>query len=358
MRIHHLYPRTRNIGDHFVQIGIERMVRRIVPGASFELFNVNRRGEEKSEYGLTRTFVERANRDADLVIIGGSNLYEGNYRWPWGVHLEAGALESLRVPLFLLGIGSGSNFLSSLHRPSKRAQREIRLLNDYSAFSGARDVITLDWLEGLGVSKAKLLGDPGTFVFNQPAQHNREGAVLITMPPLRFWSSKRHFWQAHRRGRPMFKALTLLAQTLLERGHKIVVACNDPRDLPVAQALFKGWFPGDVVCPETPEDYFRLLAAARAVVGGRLHTAVVAFSLGVPFILLDVDQRTNGFIKTYQLESWSAVASRSDIEARLRELADKLLSEEHSHSWDCFVEKRDRMYAQAMDLLQNAFRKL
>ena len=99
MRIHHFYPRTNNIGDHFVQRGIEQMIRRIRSDATFELFDVNSRGQDNNDYGLTRTSIERANREADLIVVGGSNLYEGNYRWRWGVHLEPEALEKLRVPV-------------------------------------------------------------------------------------------------------------------------------------------------------------------------------------------------------------------------------------------------------------------
>src|SRR5829696_7453190 len=100
MRIHHFYPITQNIGDHFVQRGIERMIQTLVPDAAFTSFNVNSRGADKSGYGLTRATIERANREADLIVVGGSNLYEGSYRWRWGVHLEVGALKNLRTPLF------------------------------------------------------------------------------------------------------------------------------------------------------------------------------------------------------------------------------------------------------------------
>src|SRR5947208_17033962 len=112
MRIHHFYPKTRNVGDHFVQRGVERMIRALVPRATFDLFNVNSRGADETGYGLTRATVARANREADLIIVGGSNLYEGSLRWRWGVHLEPDALDDLCVPLFLVGIGTGSSFLA------------------------------------------------------------------------------------------------------------------------------------------------------------------------------------------------------------------------------------------------------
>jgi len=359
MRIHHFYPRTPNIGDHFVQRGIEVMVRSIVPDASFQLLDINSRGEDKIDYGLTQSAIERANREAALIIIGGSNLYEGSYRWPWGVHLEIDALKKLQVPVFLLGVGTGSAFVSPLHKPSTRAKREIKLLNDYATISGARDVVTFEWMQQLGISKAKLMGDPATFIFNRPLQrNNQDGHILITMPARRFWTSKHQFWNVHVRGRSMFNGMVALTQRLREQGNEVVLACNDPLDLPLAQTLFERWLPGQVVCPETPEEYFALLSTSRAVVAGRLHTAVVAFSLGIPFILMDLDQRTHGFVQTYQLEPWTVIPAWRSFEARLHEQTDALLSEDTSESWEFFIEKRNQMYTYAMHQLGDALTSL
>jgi polysaccharide pyruvyl transferase WcaK-like protein len=352
MLIHHFYPKTRNIGDHFVQRGVERMIREAVPGASFRTFDVNRRGSEET-YGLTRATVERANREADLVVVGGSNLYEGSWRWPWGVHLEPDALAHLRVPLFLLGVGTGSAFLSPTHRPSARAQREIGLLNERADLSGARDVLTLRWLRALGVSKAELTGDPATFIFNRPAQLAGR-RVLIAMPPRRFWSSRGQFLKVRLHGRAMFRALVSLARSLAQQGRELLVACNDPADLGLARRLFGERFDASIVCPENPEEYFGLLAEARAVVAGRLHTAVVAFSLGVPFVLVDADRRTRGFVETYGLDEWAATPSRAGFRERLDELTGRLLADDALAPWQQLVRERDLMRERGMGLLRGA----
>jgi polysaccharide pyruvyl transferase WcaK-like protein len=356
MLIHHFYPRTHNIGDHFVQRGIAAMFRSVVPAATFKLFDVNSRGQEKVEYGLTQSAVERANKEADLIIVGGSNLYEGSFNWPWGVHLEPEALKNLRVPLFLVGVGTGSNFDSPLHKPSARAKLEIRLLNDFATFSGVRDVITLDWLHQLGVTKARLMGDPASFIFNNPLQTNHGGHVLLTIPPRRIWTSRRQFWKVHTSGRPVFLALVELAKTLSKKGHQVVVTCNDPADLPLAQQLFVDWLPHAVICPETPEDYFQLLSKSRAVISGRLHTAVVAFSLGIPFLLIDIDRRTHGFLQSYQLEPWSVVPSGARLESRLNEQAMALLDDSGLKEWQASIMKRDQMKEAAMGLIKEAMK--
>jgi polysaccharide pyruvyl transferase WcaK-like protein len=355
MRIHHYYPRTKNIGDHFVQLGIQRMIRELRPNATFELFDVNSRGEDKIDYGLTRLAVERANKDADLIVVGGSNLYEGSFRWSWGVHLDVDALQNLRVPLFLLGIGSGSGFISPLHKPAARALHEIKLLNEHATFSGVRDVSTYDWLQSLGLTKTKLIGDPATFVFSHPQRATVDGHILITLPPRRFWVNKRQFWKVQTKGRAMFRALVTLTRDLLKVGRRVIVACNDPLDLPVAATLFGDWLPGGVVCPATPEEYFPLITKACAVVSGRLHTAVLAFSAGVPFLLFDVDQRTNGFIKTYQLERWSVRPLALGMEKQLAGQVADILSPEPSLLWKTAIEKRNAMHSRAIGLLREAF---
>ena len=354
MLIHHFYPRTQNIGDHFVQRGISAMIRRLVPDATFQLFDVNSRGRDKSAYGLTQSAIERANDEADLVIVGGSNLYEGGFGWPWGVHLDPAALTQLRVPLFLLGIGTGSRFASALHKPSTRAKREITLLNELATLSGARDVATLDWLKELGVTNAKLMGDPATFVFNRPLQDKNSGHVLVVMAPSRIASSKRQPWKAHTRGGAVFRALAGITRQLLQHGQKVIVVCNDPKDLPLAQQFFAGWLPNGVICPQAPEEYFQLLSESRAVISGRLHTAVVAFSLGIPFLLIDVDGRTNGFVKTYQLERWAVNASDPGIAERLSDQASRLLRGDEYANWQSLIERRNQMESVAISLLHEA----
>src|SRR5436190_4300847 len=349
MRIHHFFPRTKNVGDYFVQTGIATIVRTIDPDAEIHLFDVNSRGTDRIEYGLTRQAIEKANHEADLIIIGGSNLYEGAWGWPWGVTLDVSALKELRVPLFLIGIGTGSAFASTTHKPSGRAREEIRLLNDAASLSWVRDVATLEWLRNLGVTKAEMLGDPATFIFNSGFKSIEQGDhVLMVMPPSRIWSSLRGFRKAKRLGRPIFSALVKVAEHFIARGTHLVIACNDPRDVDLANRLFESR-QSQIVCPTEPEEYFRLLAASRAVISGRLHTAAVALSLGMPFLLLDLDKRTSGFIETYQLDhaaiSWSKVAN-------LGEKASELLAGGQRDSWLNSIGIRNELYELAIERLK------
>lgn len=333
------------------------MIREIVPDVTFDLYNVNSRGGEPN-YGLTQSTIERANLEADAIVVGGSNLYEGSLRWDWGVHLELDALKQLRVPLLLVGLGTGSHFLSAPHKPSNRAKKEIRLLNQMASFSGVRDLLTRDWLYSLGVQNAELMGDPATFIFNRAARVLDDGPITITMPPRRFWLTTRKVWSVLQRGRAMFRAVLSLARTLEMDGRDVVLVCNDPADRPLVQRLLGDELADKLICPQNPEDYFQILSRSRAVVTGRLHTAVVSFSLGIPFVLIDADQRSRGFIDTYQLDDWSANVSNRNFEAHLFERADRLLNDDIVKAWEVLVTRRDLMHARAIALLRDAFERI
>jgi polysaccharide pyruvyl transferase WcaK-like protein len=353
--IHHFYPKTSNLGDHFVQRGVASLFSRVAPNSEFETFNVNDRGDDQTGFGLTLAAVDRANRRADLVVIGGSNLYEGDDRW--GVYLEPGAIDKLSVPLILLGIGTGSTFRSRPPRPSERVKSEILALNNYAVLSGVRDVITLDWLRQLGVGKVKLTGDPATFIFNRPLQPARSAEyVVIAIPPIRFWqrTSRREFFDPRRR--KAFRALVSVRRHITENGLRVIIACNDTADLELARTLFAEGRTNEVVCPESAEHYFELLSEARAVIAGRLHTAVASFSLGVPFILLDVDQRTSGFIKTYGLQRWSAAPSLLGFDSLLAATVQRLFDDSLAGEWEDLIAKRDVMHGQALNLLSDALK--
>jgi len=342
------------VGDHFVQRGIASLIRRVVPQAEFETFDVNNRGGDQIAFGLTVEAAERANRAADFVVVGGSNLYEG--RDTLGIHVEPDFFKSLKVPLILLGIGTGSGFRSKPPRPSNAARDLLANLHRHAILAGARDVTTLQWLRQLGIEEACLIGDPATFIFNRTRQPAACGDhVVVTMPPIRFWNvtSRREYFDPRRRR--MFQALSLETRRLKRLGYRIVITCNDASDMESAGTLFGRDAADAVHCPATPEEHFDLLKRAKVVISGRLHTAVVSFSLGIPFALVDVDQRTSGFIRTYELEDWAIVPSLN-VGSSMSGIIDNLFDERFANRWEELIDSRNAMHSRALNLLSHALK--
>ena len=111
MRIAHLYPKYhRNVGDHFVQRGILRLLRPYCGEFEYTPLPTRLLGPDPSEpLGITASSVDLLNRH-DLVVIGGSNLYETMGPDRWGVTVDSSALRRLSAPVLLLGIGGGWSF--------------------------------------------------------------------------------------------------------------------------------------------------------------------------------------------------------------------------------------------------------
>jgi polysaccharide pyruvyl transferase WcaK-like protein len=362
MRVFHLYPKTSNMGDHLVRRGIVSLMQGLVASVEFSNFDASRRDpakrqrgrpdEDYTDFGLSERLARRANEEADLILVGGSNLYEGTTSW--GLYVEEGALEMLRIPLFLVGIGTGSEFLGRRPtRPAPTVREQILQVNELAQFSGVRDIVTNRWLRELGARNAVLMGDPATFIFNEPWRPRGSGPVLVAVPPIRFLGrpARTRLWDP--RGRRLFDAFSETARLLRGAGEHVVAVCNDYRDIEVARELF----PLGTVEVETPsndQEYLSLLSGARAVVTGRLHTAVVSFSLAIPFLLWDVDQRTRGFIETYGLDAWTLRPRFASGSRKLREAVPRLLQQENGQGWPELIARRDAMSEVARTALRSA----
>lgn len=357
--IHHFYPRTKNIGDHFVREGIEVLFREIAPSVVFKSFDVNGKGKtprhRSGAYGLVSGTIERANREADVVIVGGSNLYEGHATW--GVHCDLRALPKLEKPLLLVGIGTGSAFgASSPTRPSPEVLAEIKAVNAKATFSGVRDTVTLRWLADFGIS-THLMGDPAAYTFDEdftPA--SRSGPILIVPPNTRTVrpGPRRSIRKLFRfRDKSVFTALRETVTHLQRSGEDVVVVLNDPDDIDYVETLF-GVDRTQIARPVDVGSYVQLMRSASFLCSGRLHSCVLALALGVPFALLDMDQRTRGFIDTYGVGASAIPAFSDGVAQRMLQAVEGLRPGGAMSDWQDIAAKRRQMKRRAVTLLREA----
>jgi polysaccharide pyruvyl transferase WcaK-like protein len=253
-----------------------------------------------------------------------------------------------------MGIGVGSGFLASRPtRPSLRVRQEIVALNRKAYHSTVRDVSTLEWLENLGVKGVHLAGDPATFLFSSRLQTEGKGYVALVMPPRRYCPVGTRGRLDYRRW-IMTNGLAFTARAISRRGYEVRILCNDHRDEGLARWLIPTLPSGDCVLPATPEEYFRCLSESRAVVAGRLHSAILSYSMGIPFVLIDVDMRTRGFVRTYDLEAWAPRPHFLGFRARLTNRVLELVEGGHRQEWQALIRRRDEMEGRAMTLLMHA----
>lgn len=308
LNVHHFYPvGSGNVGDRLVATALRRQLAKHLGPCRFVDVPANDRFGA-SCFGLQGAALEAANREADFILVGGSNLLEA--RKPrrndagvrvgrWGIATDVGSLAKLERPLVSIGMGSGSEF-----RQRVRPYREptIGELNAFAAKAqvfAVRDEMTRTALKRIGVA-AECTGCPVTFWTDRVVQNADPNAPLIVSFPSTGLAD-------HAPGRRFLSATTKYLEWLDRIGEPCVVALHDERDFDGAQS----WIPAGLpIFASTDVDRIvERYENCRGVVGFRLHAALLALGLGKPIVPVGLDWRGHGFIETFRL---NAIAARVD----------------------------------------------
>jgi hypothetical protein len=331
LTVHHYYPHmSGNIGDRLVAIAIRQAVERHFGPAHFVDMPVNDsyRAADRP-VGLMGANVDRSNAEADLIVIGGSNLLEprpqrrpkpGRAQWDWGVFTDADSLARLRPPILLLGMGTGSDFGRPILPYSERAAAQIRLLHERAMASAVRDQTTADRLAAIGV-RTVCTGCPVTFFTDSPVSSAEPALPLIvSLPPgriLRKLVGRTVGW-LFMRGTARYIAW------LGSLGVPVVVTLHEPGDIAVA----RDWLPASVEVFRT-NDLGELIDRYRSscgVIAFRLHAGLLGLGLGKPIIPAGVDWRGRAFVETFELGHMAIAPGRVGQFRKLRVWTQRLLS--------------------------------
>src|SRR4051794_1314088 len=113
---------TKNIGDHFIELAIRRMLR---PDTRYQRFTIRR--------PLKLEEIERINQTSAAVICG-TNLWQHD----WESALDAATLNKITVPVIPFGVGSSAAKLSDTYVADK-TRSMIRLIHEHCAAGSVRD---------------------------------------------------------------------------------------------------------------------------------------------------------------------------------------------------------------------------
>ncbi len=328
--VHHYYPLgSENVGDHLVALAIRRAVTRHFGPTEFVYFPMNDRYKAGDRpIGLLGENLERTNAQADLVIVGGSNLLEprkprreGLFKpltGRWSVFTDVESINQLKVPLMLLGMGNGSSFGKPLRGYHEPAITEIRLLHEKAFAHAVRDQTTADMLRTIGV-KTLCTGCPTTFLTPDPVTPGEKGSPLaVSFPPIAIL--KRRFG-----GNFLHQTMNYLAW-LQSSDIPAVVTLHDARDQePASRLVPRGM---EIFYSEDLEAMTDRLRRSRGMIGFRLHGALHALGLGRPIIPVGLDWRGLAFLKTFDLEDIAIRSLRLGQFKRLRLLTERLLGDD------------------------------
>ena len=341
MKVAHLYPKYhRNVGDHFVQRGILRLLDQRLGRFEYTPLPTRQRGADPNEpVGVTPESVDLLNRH-DLVVIGGSNLYEAA-REQWGVKVDLAALRRLRAPVLLIGIGGGWSFAyPSFPALPTAAAVEIRELHGMACGSSVRDLLTARLLRAHAIGPCTLTGCPATYLASEVLRPARGGVVGVPFLPRRMYaaaSADPRRWRnpTHMRRRSATVFFLKLLSRLRTVGHDVRILVHDAADLPLANELLAG----DFFFSEEPERLFEAIGQCDVIVGFRLHASIAALGLGIPPIPILLDGRNAAFVETFGMSEHAVSIDPASVEMVMQRV-DLALGSSRS-LWQPAFERRD-----------------
>jgi Polysaccharide pyruvyl transferase len=328
MRVHHYHPvNTSNSGDALVAHALRQALQQHFGPCVFDDIPAINRGQSADvPVGLCRANIARSNAEADLVLIGGSNLLEprkvrsaGECNIP--LVIEPDALPSLRVPMLLAGMGTGSSFGKGIRSYSLRAQQSLRWLFSKALGHAVRDETTVQRLAQIGIA-THCTGCPVTFLTERPvAAQDSRLPLLVSFPPARILK---------RLGGTSFMRLAMrYVGWLRAEGVPLVVTLHDETDWPTAQTWV---LPGiDIFSTQNLHELIARFEDSRGIVGFRLHAGLLGLGLGKPLVPVSVDWRGRAFVETFGLSDLAARPFRLGQLSKLQRATRLLLENDRAY---------------------------
>jgi len=340
MVVHHYVPFTSNVGDLFVRDGIHQRLREVFPDVRIVELPANDPHRKSGvAVGLEGANLERTNAEADLVVVGGSNMYQGP---DWRFNTNVDAIEQLRPPLAFIGLGVGSIRGRKARPLSERSRQEIQASHHKAIGVAVRDVDTVAFLADLGV-KATLTGCPATFIGHERLKRSTPQRVLVSAPPERFLPKWGH--KGFLSGKIMESTFKQVLQTLTESGISFDVVAQDAQDMRYLPPFLEPFGKKPLYFGMETKAYLDEFRAADLVVCYRLHMAIASLGMGVPFLLVNFDQRTAAFRNTFEAQAATFDAFGFFDQRRLARTVRTLGAPDAAllSAWEGAVRRRDEL---------------
>jgi len=285
---------TGNRGDSAIRKSIVDAIEENLK-VSFAFFNV--KYEELTEERI----LNQLNTEASVLIIAGSGLYT-NYPTSsgWYFPCKTELFSKIKVPIMLIGIGCNNNLGNDIfHGDIKpETKQSIKLINELAVISTVRDQRTYQLLKNLGITKQQLILDPANFLKVPRIPKEKRVAINLAQhsPTLGRFDGDIAVRNYN------LESFTKLGKFLASKGYKLVFIAHDALEQSLILDLQKTLPNLEFVNTDNIDLMLQEYARCEFSIGIKMHSNILSFAAGTPFISLYYDVKTVEYLK---LINWS-----------------------------------------------------
>lgn len=285
---------TGNRGDTAIRKSIVEAIEENLK-VPFAFFNV--KYEELTEQRI----LNQLNTEASCLIIAGSGLYT-NYPTSsgWYFPCKTELFSKIKVPIMLIGLGCNNNLGNDIFKGElkPKTKESIKLMNDLAAISTVRDQRTYKLLNDLGIKKHQLMLDPGNFLKVPKIPKEKRIAINLAQhsPALGRFDGNDEIRNKN------IKYFTKIGNYLQNKGYKLVFIAHDALEHSLIMDLQKNLPELDFVNTDNIDIMLQEYARCEFSIGIKMHSNILSFAAGTPFISLYYDIKSIEYLK---LIHWS-----------------------------------------------------
>lgn len=288
---------TGNRGDKAIRKSIVNSIKSEL-NIPFAFFNV--KYEELTEQRI----INQLNTEASCLIISGSGLYT-NYPMSshWYFPCSTNLFTKIKIPIILIGLGCNNNLKNDIFKGElkQEAKKSISLINNLAEISTVRDQRTYKLLKDLGIKKHKLMLDPASFLkVPQVPKEKRVAINLAQHSPIlgRFDGGKIGIQNR----RININNFVNIGKYLQNKGYKIIFIAHDALENSLILELQKQLPDMEFINTDNIDLMLKEYARCQFSIGLKMHSNILSFASGTPFISLYYDMKS---IEYNKLIHWS-----------------------------------------------------
>lgn len=288
---------TGNRGDMAIRKSIVEAIRENLK-VPFAFFNV--KYEELTE----KRIINQLNSEASCLIIAGSGLYT-NYpkSSSWYFPCKTELFEKIKIPILLIGLGCNNNLGKDIFggELKEKAKKSIKLINNLATISTVRDQRTYQILNNLGIKKHKLMLDPANFLKVPKIPKEKRIAINFAQhtPMLGRFDADNEGIKNRTKNIKYFTNISIYLQ---KKGYKIVFIAHDALEHSIIIDLQKEIPNMEFVNTDNIDIMLQEYARCEFSIGVKMHSNILSFASGTPFISLYYDVKSPQYLK---LIHWS-----------------------------------------------------